>query len=144
MLYAFDFERNFVMKTTGTKDFRLATGELSVTLSKTSTGIKLKTIKDTKNSKKLLSEARALFTMKAEILATNETITVDSQTGWSFSDVVKASDSLYTIILSDNEKLPKVTVTITASLESNRITWKTSLVNDNNAISLIECDYPIL
>ncbi|OGO91783.1 MAG: hypothetical protein A2Y17_13580 [Clostridiales bacterium GWF2_38_85] len=132
------------MKPAETKDFRLVTGGLSVTLSKTGTGISLKSIKDTRNSKKLLSEPRVLFTMKAVVLATNETISADSQTGWNFVDVIKASDKLYTIILSGNEKLSGVTVTITASLEGNRITWKISLVNDNSEISLTECDYPIL
>lgn len=122
---------------------RINAGELSVTIEKSKGGVSLYSIRDKKQKKNLLTNARPLFTLTARAVASDEKITVKSTEGWADSAVTAGKDST-TIILSGNKKLPYVTVTVTAVCEHNRITWTMSLTSVNSEYALFECDYPVL
>lgn len=123
--------------------FRISAGELSIALEKSKGGISLYSIRDKKQKKNLLTNARPLFTLTARAISTDEKITVKSSEGWASAEVISGKEST-TAVFTGNKLLPKVIVTITASCEQNRITWTTALTSTNNEYSLYECDYPIL
>jgi len=123
--------------------YRISAGELSVTLEKAKKGILLYSIRDKKKKKNLLTHAKPLITLTARAVDSDDEITVKSSEGWNETQIIPTKDGVV-CILSGNIKLPKVTVTLTAVKEGNRLSWTTSLTSANSGYALFECDYPAL
>lgn len=123
------------------KTYTLGAGDLSVVL-RDDGGLLLDAVNDAKTGSAFLSESRPLFSLTAERLADDETFTVSSADGWTVDCTETDGSRLF--ILSGCEKLPGVTVTLTANLGCGRIGFETVLSSVNEEITLTVCDWPNL
>ena len=123
------------------KTYTLGAGDLSVVL-RDDGGLLLDAVNDAKTGSAFLSESRPLFSLTAERLADDETFTVSSADGWTVNCTETDGSRLF--ILSGCEKLPGVTVTLTANLGCGRIGFETVLSSVNEEITLTVCDWPNL
>lgn len=124
------------------RTLRITAGELSCTLT-LADGVCLTSLRDRKVKKRFLSISRPLFTLTARAMNGDETVTVDSASGWE-SCVSESVGSDTVIMLSGNKTLGGVTVVLCAHTSGNRISWTTNLISDNRDYSLYSCDYPML
>lgn len=125
-----------------TKDLiRISAGELLCTLSRGKGGVSLYSLRDRKIKKNFLTQERPLFTLTARALASDEMITVSSDSGWK-NCLAETVGNDTVIVLSGNDTLCGVTVVLVAHTSGNRIEWTTNLLSENNEYSLYTCDYP--
>ena len=120
----------------------ISAGELSVSLS-VSGGVSITAAEDKKSGVRFLNSAHALFTLTARRVENDGTVTVGSDTGWGKA-VYENVGNEHIFVLTENDKLPRVTAVVCAHAENGRITWSTRLISENNEYSLYECDYPAI
>lgn len=119
------------------------TKQLAVSFTATDGGAALTAVCDLKTGKNMLSAPAEIFTLKATRIETGEELTVGSLSGWKNVALI-GNDNSGNIILSGNESLANVSVTVNALSDGNRIIFETYLSNANGVYALTECDYTAL
>ena len=123
--------------------YRISAGSLSAAIEKTKSGVRLYSLRDRRTSKSLLTASSPLFTLTAAEIGSDDTELIESDSGWK--DVsVSVNGNTTVISLSGSEKVPGLSVTLTAAADTDRITWAVSITCTGCKKSLISCDYPVL
>lgn len=122
---------------------RINAGELACAILVGRDGVELYSVRDKKTKKNFLTVKRPLITLTARSLSCDETVTVGSESGWRQVAATESGRDTV-LVLSENDRLPEVSVIICAHATDCRIEWSVSLVSRNSEYALYECDYPIL
>ncbi|MDD4124243.1 MAG: DUF6259 domain-containing protein [Eubacteriales bacterium] len=125
--------------------YRFLGGDLSygITVNEKNGGAVCSVLRDMKTGKYLFKGERDVFFLIARNLATGDEITVTSSAGWREVSVA-GSKNAGSVVFSSHEKLPGVTVVITATGDGEFLSFDTELINTGREYSLYKCAYPAL
>ena len=125
------------------KLYKISAGSLLVELTRQDAGLALTRVYDRKKRICFFNGISSLLTVTARRIDSDEKIYADTLSGWGRVTAEENGDETV-IILSDNQTLAELTVTIHAAVSDDRISWNVSLISSSKDFSLYSCDYPRL